>query len=417
MLKIVKSSIVVLAMTASTAGLTQEKGPVTPTSVTYIFNSAQLTMMDGNNYGLFQSPIAHTFLKSDPDFANETLKDITIGYGRYKSISLCYNTNILLTIHAAKYNGRSGALISNGDYVFGQVNGKVSTAIPGTLNFLNVSVSSDAQNCTTTYFKKPLCVVADGKNHNCSEGDEISTAEGQINPNTGELDLGLGAAVKLQISLLMDMLNGVIINADTGEVTTAPKVSIVLGNPGAAIHLGKWDADGATDVSMIFSNDKTLLSVISSEYPGTHSQGFCNGQSNAFVTSVPAGSSLPMNSINFITFFEEISGRVSYPVVAACPDENDCSPVGFNIFDNVIQEVASSTNVKCVDEHDADVPLMLLDYGYKSIGAGEAGLQSLEVQRIVDPTNLLGICTSGSNGYMAGRSGVCTFTGADVDGY
>lgn len=104
-------------------------------------------------------------------------------------------------------------------------------------------------------------------------------------------------------------------------------------------------------------------------------------------------------------------------MVAACPDENDCSPVGFNIFDNVIQEVASSTNVKCVDEHDADVPLMLLDYGYKSIGAGEAGLQSLEVQRIVDPTNLLGICTSGSNGYMAGRSGVCTFTGADVDGY
>ena len=417
MLKTVKSFLVILAMTASTAGFSQEKGPVTPTSVTYVFNSAQLTMMDGENYGLFQNPVAHTFKKTDPDFANETLKDITIGYGRYKSISLCFNTNIVLTVHAAKYNGRSGALINKGDFVFGQANGRVSTVNPGTLNFLNVSVSSHAQNCTTTYFKKPLCVVADGQNNNCESGDDIFTAEGQINPNTGELDLGLGAAVKLQISLLMDMLNGVIINADTGEVTTAPKVSIVLGNPGAAIHLGKWDNDGATDVSMIFSNDKTLLSVVSSEYPGSHSPGFCSGQSNAFVTTVPAGSSLPENSINFITFFNELSGKVSYPTVAACPDENNCSPVGFNIFDNVIQEVSSSANVKCVDENDADIPAVLLDYGYVSVGAGEAGTQSLEIQRIIDPTNLLGICSTGSPGLMAGRTGVCTFAGADVDGY
>ncbi|MCM2350520.1 MAG: hypothetical protein NDI69_10910 [Bacteriovoracaceae bacterium] len=417
MFKKFKSVLVTLAMTTSTAILAQEKGPVTPTSVTYIFNSAQLTMMDDDNYGLFQSPVAHTFKKSDPDFANQTLKDITIGYGRYKSISLCYNTNILLTIHAAKYNGRSGALINKGDYLFGQANGKVSTVNPGTLNFLNVSVSSLDQNCTTTYFKKPLCVVADGQNNNCETGDDIFTAEGQINPNTGELDLGLGAAVKLQISLLMDMLNGVIINADTGEVTTVPKVSIVLGDPGAAIHLGKWDNNGATDVSMIFSNDKTLLSVVSSEYPGTHSPGFCNGQSNAFVSSVPTGSPLPVNSINFITFFDELSGNVSYPVVAACPDENNCSPVGFNLFDNVIQEVSSIANVRCVDENDGGIPSVLLDYGYTSVGSGEAGLESLEVQRIVDPTNLLGICTSGSLGYMAGKTGVCTFVGSDVDGY
>ncbi len=414
MLKSIKSCLAVLALTASTVGLSQEKGPVTPTSVTYIFNSAQLTTMEDNNYGLFQSPVTHTFKKSDPDFANETLKDITIGYGRYKSISLCYKSDILLTIHAARYNGRSGALINQGDFVYGQANGKVSTVFPGTLNFLNVSVSTHAQNCTTTYFKKPLCVVADGKNNSCESGDDIFTAEGQVDPNTGEVDLGLGASVKLQISLLMDMLNGVIINADTGEVTTAPKVSIVLGSPGAAIHLGKWDNDGATDVSI---NDKTLLSVVSSEYPGSHSPGFCSGQSNAFVTTVPVGSSLPQNSINFITFFDELSGRVSYPVVAACPDESNCSPVGFNIFDNIIQGVSSIANVSCVDETDPNIPAVLLDYGYTSVGAGEAGLQSLEVQRIVDPTNLLGICNSGSPGYMAGRTGVCIFAGADSDGY
>lgn len=415
--KTVKTLLMISALTLSALAQGQEKGPLTPTSVTYIFNSAQLTLMDGDNYGLFQKPFAHTFLKSDPDFANQTLKDLVIGYGRYKSISLCFNTNVIMSIYAAKYNGRSGALINNGDYVYGQANGKVSTVNPGTLNMLTIPVSTDAQNCTTTYFKKPLCVVADAQNNDCQAGDDIFTAEGQINPNTGELDLGLGAAVKLQISLLMDMLNGVIINADTGEVTTAPKVSIVLGSPGAAIHLGKWDNDGATDVSMIFSNDKTLLSVISSEYPGTHAPGFCSGQSNAFVTTVPAGSFLPTNSINFITYFDELSGSVSYPTITSCMDANNCSPVGFNIWDNVIQEVGSSASVKCVDEHDPSIPSVLLDYGYTSIGAGEAGTQNLEVQRIVDPTNLFGICDVGSQGLMAGRTGVCTFNGADVDGY
>lgn len=404
-----------------TTGLTawaQAKGPLTPTSVTYTFNSAQLTMFDDSNYGLFQTPIQHTFRKSDPDFANAEIENVTIGYGRYKSISLCFDTDISMTIDGARYNGADGLSIAQNDLVYGQADGTVSTTAPGSVHNITVSVSSHAQNCTVTYFKKPLCVTSSASANNCQDGDEIYTSEGRINPGTGELDLGLGAAVKLQISFLMDMLNSVIINADSGEVTTAPAVKIVLGSPGAAIHLGKWDAGGATDVSFIFSNDKTLLSVMSSEYPGGHASGFCSGQSNAYVSTVPQGSSLPANSINFITYFDALSGKAAYPVTASCMDESDCSPIGFNVFDNVLQEVASAASVSCVDENSPAVPAVLLDYGYDQIGAGEVGGPvGLAVQRIIDPTNLFDICTPASQGYMAGRTGVCTFAGADADGY
>lgn len=395
----------------------QVKGPLTPSSVTYTFNSSHLTMFDGENYRLFQTPIQHTFRKSDPDFGNRELEDVVIKYGRYKSISLCFKTDIALTIDGSQYKGLSGAKISKGDTVYGHGDGTVSTIPPASLEDIVVSASSHEQNCTTTYFKNPLCVVSSGHSHDCKEGDEIYTSEGRINSSTGEVDLGLGAAVKLQISFLMDMLNSVIIDADTGEVTTAPAVKIVLGEPGAAIHLGKWDDDGSTDVSFIFSNDLTLLSVMSSEYPGSHAQGFCSGQSNAYVTSVPFGASLPDKGINFITFFDELSGKVAYPATSMCLDESNCSPNGFNIFDNLIQEVASPVSVKCVGDDSPDVPSVLLDFGYITVGSGEAGSESLQVQRIVDPTNLLGICTAMRNGAMADRVGVCTYAGADIDGY
>lgn len=412
-----KAMIAILTMT-TTSVLAQEMGPVTPTSVTYTFNSAQLTKFDNENYGLFQTPVQHTFRKSDPDFGNAEIKDVTIGYGRYKSISLCFSTTVRMTFNGEKYNGRDGINIQQGDLLYGQANGTVSTTNPGAVQNIILNMGNGSQWCTSTYFKNPLCVVGPGGDNECELGDDIYASEGKIDPNTGQLDLGLGAPVKLQISFLMDLLNGVIINADSGAVTSAPAVKIVMGNPGAAIHLGKWDANGSTDVSMIFSNDKTLLSVMSSEYPGSHSPGFCSGQSNAFVTTVPAGSSLPTNSINFITFFDEISGEVAYPNISSCMDANNCNPVGFNLFGNVLQEVAGVASVECVDENDADIPLVLLNYGYLSVGAGEAGgPQNLTIQRIVDPTNLFGICTPSSNGYLAGKTGVCSFAGSDVNGY
>lgn len=408
----------ILLTLISTTAFAQEKGPITPTSVTYTFNSAQLTMFDGENYGLFQNPVQHTFRKSDPDFGNAEIKDVTIGYGRYKSISLCFSTTVTMTINGERYNGRSGLNIDQGDLVYGQANGSVSTTNPGAVHNITFNMGNGSQWCTATYFKNPLCVVGPGGDNECEIGDDIYASEGKINPNTGQLDLGMGAPIKLQISFLMDLLNGVIINADAGTVTTAPAVKIVMGNPGAAIHLGKWDVNGSTDVSMIFSNDKTLLSVMSSEYPGTHSSGFCSGQSNAFVTTVPAGSGLPTNSINFITYFDDVSGKVAYPNISSCVDSNNCNPVGFNVFDDVLQSVAGVASVECVDENHADVPLVLLDYGYLSVGAGEAGgPQNLTVQRIVDPTNLFGICTPMSNGYVAGKTGVCSFAGSDANGY
>lgn len=408
----------VLLTLMTTTVFAQEKGPVTPTSVTYTFNSAQLTKFNGDNYGLFQSPVQHSFRKSDPDFGNAEIKDVTIGYGRYKSISLCFSTTVSMTFNGEKYNGRSGVNIDQGDLIYGQANGTVSTTNPGAVHNISLNMGNGSQWCTETYFKHPLCVVGPGGDNECEVGDEIYASEGKINPNTGQLELEMGAPIKLQISFLMDLLNGVIIDADAGAVTTAPAVKIVMGNPGAAIHLGKWDANGATDVSMIFSNDKTLLSVMSSEYPGTHSQGFCSGQSNAFVTTVPAGSGLPENSINFITFFNDMTGKVAYPNISSCMDANNCNPVGFNIFDNVLQSVAGVASVKCVDENDADIPFVLLNYGYLSVGAGEAGgPQNLTVQRIVDPTNLFGICTPTSTGYIAGKTGVCSFAGSDSNGY
>jgi len=395
-------SITVLLSLFGANAHAQNKGPVTPTSVTYTFNSAQLTTVNGENYGLFQTPVPYTFRKSDPDFANATITDITIAYGRYKSIGLCFNTNVSMTIHGEVYRGQTGS-IANGATIYGQANGTVSTSNPGSPQTLTVSISSSAQNCTTTYFRNPLCVTASGTT-GCQTGDEIYTAAGKINPNTGELDLGSGAAVQLQISFLMDMLHGVIINADNGAVTTAPPVKVTLGKPGAAVHLGKWNGSGATDVSLIFSNDKTLLSAVSSEYPGSHSVGFCGSPQTP--------------GINFITFFDDATGKVAYPATAACPDSSNCSPSGFNVFTNVIQSIGNTTSVSCVDSADVSVPQFLKEYTYQGgVGSGEIGTQTFAIQRIVDPTNLFGVCTAMSTGAVSGKPGVCAFAGSDADGY
>lgn len=394
----------------------QDKGPVTPNSVKYVFNSAQITTVAGENYSLFSSPVQHTFLKSDPDFANTEIAGVTIGYGRYKSVSLCFSTSVELIISGAKYYGASGDLFNNGATIYGQSDGTVDDSNPGAVHSIVVTTSSSDQNCTETFFRNPLCVTQSGTT-GCESGDQIYTAEGKINPNTGELDLGSGAAVKLQISFLMDMLNGVIVNADTGEVTTAPAVKITLGKPGAAIHLGKWDGGGATDVSLIFGNDGTLLSANATEYPGTHAAGHCNGGSTASVTAVPSGSPLA-TGINFITYIDSSTGLVAYPATASCSDSSNCTPMGFNIFTNVLQEVGQTTTVSCVDSSDGSVPQYLKDFTYQgTVGSGEAGTPSFEIKRIVDPTNLFGICTSSSAGYISGTTSVCTYTGSDSDGY
>lgn len=397
-----------------THAVAQNKGPVTPTTVTYTFNSAGLTTFAGENWGLFQTPVQYTFRKSDPDFANAEIANVTIAYGRYKSVSLCSSNSVSMTIHGETYKGVGGTAFDQGDLIYADSSGVVSTTDPGSAQ--TFTIGGSGQSCTTTYFRNPLCVTASGTS-GCQSGDEIYTAEGKINPNTGEVDMGLGAPVKLQISFLMDMLHGVIVNADTGAVTTVPAVRVTLGKPGAAIHLGRWDASGATDVSMIFSNDKSLLSAISTEYPGTHSAGFCDGQSSAVVTAVPAGSPLPTGVV-FITYFDESTGKVAYPTATACPDESNCGLAGFNVFTNVLQQVGSTTNVVCVDSSDAAVPQYLKDFTYAGTpGTGEAGTVSMAVQRIVDPGNLFGICTASSTGYKAGKTGVCAFTGSDSNGY
>ncbi|MGE0632514.1 MAG: hypothetical protein AB7O96_08910 [Pseudobdellovibrionaceae bacterium] len=395
----------------------QNKGPVTPTTVTYTFNSAQLTTFDDENWGLFQTPINHTFSKSDADFANAEIADITIAYGRYKSVSLCMASLVSMTIDGETYKGQSGTSFSQGNTIYGQVDGTVDNTDPGSVQTVTVGTTSGDQSCTTTYFRVPLCVTS-SETTGCEDGDEIYTSEGKIDPATGQVDLESGAAVSLQLSFLMDMLNSVIVNADDGEVTTAPAVRVTLGKPGAALHLGNWDAGGATDVSLIFSNDKTLLSVMSTEYPGSHSPGFCDGQSSAAVTAVPAGSPLPTGVI-FITHSDDSTGKVAYPSTSACPDASNCTPSGFNVFANVLQEVAQTTTVNCLASSDGSVPQYLKDFTYVGTpGSGEAGGPvTMAIQRIVDPTNLFGICTSSSVGYMTGKTGVCTYAGADADGY
>lgn len=393
-------------------------GFVTPTSLTYNFSSANLQTVDGSYVSLITDAFSVTFNRSDADFAGLTLKDVTLPFGRYAAISLCQTSSVSAKLDGVTFDGPSGAALTYGGTVYTVKTDNSTGTIATSVGSGAVTTTfSNSAGCNSTYFPQPLCVTDDTQTE-CVEGDIVYTSAGEVANDKGGTTPDTGK-VTLQLFLMVDLYDALAVDSDTGQIAGAPNVLAVVGKPGAAIHLNKSTSSGTTNVSMLFSSATNLLTVTVGQYPGGttgYTPEICTGQSNTAITGAPSGA--PISSgIVFFNIYDRTAnsnkGKSQSPTVGSCMDESSCNSVGVNVFENFLQSVGNNATGLCIADSAATPPYL----GYTYTGGSGSGLSTpatIEIKRIVDPSNLFGICTSG---YVSGRTGTCSTVNTGTDGY
>jgi len=376
----------------------QEMGPVTPTAVTYHFTSVSIVEVDGSYRGLMQKPFTYTFRRADPDFAATPLDDVTIPFGRYTGVGICFENHQEVTLDAVRYEGRSGTLFQHGDLVSTTAAG---VARAGGTVVESVLSGGPPIQCTSFRFPSPLC-IADGPG-DCQPGDQIFSAsaiDGDAGSATGDLIL----------NLLLDLMHSVFVDADTGALQGMPMLQITVGAPGAGVHLSR-NFDGAVaDVSVLFGPDRSVLSARVSKWPLSAAlNGMCVGQSDVMLRDGAAH-----DGPTFISRFDPNGGgALQIPATQACNNASECNSVGVNVIRDLLQPVGASATVRCVADAEADPPY--LGYVYHGGPGGDRSTVTLEISRIVDPGDLFGICSAETA--VARHPGTCAAQNRSTDGY
>lgn len=367
-------------------------GFVSPSALTFTFNSVSLTDVDNRNTTLVSSPVTHTFNKTDTDFVGSSLGAVSVPRGRYVSVRVCYNTSRSVKLNGDTYNGVAGSGITNGAALYttgsdATVNGTV-TVTPGTATTLSGLVSGNGtENCSDTTFTTPICVAV--------AADQASTCQStdtKLDPTVTAPDL----------QLMLDMYHCV--GIDTANAKVDPHVACypyaTLGRPGAAIHLAYNSGTTYGDIALIFGTDKKLAYTASSSNGSiTH---FCTGVGAVTATAGPTGAYINSYGPTWVMSFDESTGKVQF-ATGNCGSGTTCTSSGMLTMNNVLQEQGSSVNVSC--PADASATPANLGYTYTTTNtSGTAATTAFTISRIVDPYGLFGKCANGKNGYLSGST-------------
>ncbi len=398
-------------------------GPVTPTAVTFTFNSISLVAGASDYRSLTTSTSTKTFRRADPDFEGTTLSDVDVPYGRYTGLSVCYQSALQILLDGVTYQGYAAA--SPGGVDFGTrlwtTASGVTATDPGTAApYTYVPEGSSAQWCTTDKFMKTLCVVESASDaaSDCKPGDDVYTAQGKL-VAAGDGGQTTDAQLTLRLYLMTDLYNSVEVDPSTLAVRWGPSIHATVGEPGAALHLTATDGQRNTaDVGFLFAPDSSLIWAQYSKTDGAAYPGMCAGQSSVYLTAQPATASFDIPGICPIGLFDAAQGMVIGPILGGpCLDESDstqCVVVGDNRTTGLLQGVDRTAQLTCIP--DSQGPFEAMGYAYRTSPqfAGDGSSVPLTIARIVDPGNLLGTCTSG---FVEGHSGTCAKTGNGADGY
>jgi hypothetical protein len=409
-------SVLAVPFTASAISYT---GFVTPSELTYHFSSVQAISDSGSYISLVTDAFSATFKRTDADFAGVELKDISMPFGRYKGVQICQTSEVQVKLNGNTFDGPSGSLLSHGAtlYTVKTDNSTGTIATSAGSGAVTATISNSA-GCYSTYLTTPICVTDDSQVE-CQAGDQVYTASGRV-ANSKDSTTPPSGITTLQIYLMVDLYDSVAIDSGTGQIAAAPNVAIVAGKPGAAIHLGKSSSSGTANASLLFGPDKKLLTVVVGQYPGG-SSGYipeiCSGQNNPYVTGGPSDAPIKTGIVPVGAFditANSGKGKIQSAAVGSCMDESNCLSQGMNVFQNFLQAVGNQATGLCIADSAATPPY--LGYTYPS-GSGYTGgnpAQNLDIIRIVDPTNLFGICTAS---YVTGHTGSCSSVNAGTDGY
>lgn len=365
-------------------------GFATPTSMTMTFTQVRLVKTDNTSLTLFSGTTDQTFNRADSNFSALTNSGSTIlvPEGRYAEAQICYNTSRSVVLNNVTYQGANGTKFNNAAGIWSVTAGGacdtdvVNDADPGTATTLTgFVVGSGSNNCSSSYFRSPICVSPGGSG---CESTDIVVDPASTTPN---------------IVVMLDMYHSVGVDANNGSLDNHIPVYpyATIGFPGAAIHMRANSGTNYNNLSMLFARDGSMLYAASF---GQHGSA-CNGNGFVSVTSAPAGAYVNAYGPTAVMTSDATAGTASF-VAGGCSGST-CTSSGLNVITNWKQAVTNTTNVTC----SADTTGSL---GYTYTGGAGGGTVSYTIARVVDPSNIFGICTSS---FISGSTGSCAATGGD----
>jgi hypothetical protein len=361
-------------------------GFVTPSEMTITFTSLRIIRTDNSQLTLMDGTFPHTFRKSDTDFASVPLTGITAPAGRFVGVQVCYNTARSIKLNGDTYRGVTAGGYTNGVtqvYSIGSnavAASSVQTSPPGggATTMGNFVVGNGTNNCSSSYFARPVCVTSDPDD--CTSGDTVVNAGSQV-PN---------------LNLLLDMMNSVAIetatNSTDNHIPVYPYPTI--GNPGVAMHLTATTGSAIGNVSLLFGSDRKLL--YSAAYSTGSIPGFCSGNGFVSVSAAPSGAFLNAYGPTAVQSFDTGTGLVQFAAGNAGSGSTSVSQ-GINVLSDVLINQGATTNLDCVPDGSATPPNLGFTY---TAGAGSGGgPATFTLSRIIDP-----------NGIFNGSGTACTGT-------
>lgn len=401
-------------------------GPVTPTSVAFTFTQIAIVSESNQQITLTTGPTTTTFHRTDPDFEGATLSDVAIPYGRYAAINVCYQARVPVLLDGVTYQGYAASSpggLPHGAQLWTTPSGVTATN-PGTaVEYAYVPGGPNTQYCTGETFQSILCVVESASDAagDCNPGDEVYAAQGKVVPVGDGGQMTVDADVTLQIYLLTDLYNSVDIEPYSLAVNSVPSIHVTVGRPGAAVHLTATDGVRNTaDVGFLFGPDKSLMWADYSKTDDSAYPGMCNGQSSVYLTAQPPSSSFQLPNVYPVGEFDPLlsGGAVIGPILGGeCEDTSDpnqCQVIGDNETTGILQSVDEQAQLTCIPDSQGPFEAMGYQYRTASRTGGDGSSVALTISRIVDPSHLLGTCTSH---FVSGSTGTCSKSGNGVDGY
>lgn len=380
-------------------------GMVTPSTMSITVTNISLIRPDGSYIAALSGSYKVTFNRTDADFAKVSLASANVPQGRFVGVYLEMEQKRDVLLNGNTYYGSTdGGFVSGTTKLYtvagktGDQAGSISTTGPtGTLisGVAKPGSTAGAHDSSKTFFATPVCLGA--TNAKCATGDTF-----------------VSTATAPQITLMMDLYDSLVVDATDLQVAFSGYPIAVLGGSGAAIHLmGSYP--GITggvivDATLMFSPTKQLLWT--SLFSAGHDAGMRVGFNGVLVTGGPSGVTIPTKgTIMAISSFDSTTGAASFPLSSEC-EQASCSSRGLVTLDNVLQAVGSTVNFACAADTTGGLGFTYTGGSCPSVNTGQ---YAYKVKRIIDPSNIFGICTSG---FVAGTTGTCADPADSVaDGY
>lgn len=380
-------------------------GWATPSTIKYNFKSLSANNDEGSSAALITDPFSVTFNRTDKNFASTSVSDVSLQYGRYVSLGLCYADSVDVTLDGVKFDGNGSYNCSEPSPLAAEsvIYSSKATNVAGTVSTTGPAVATaftDVTGCAITYFPAPICVT-DTEQANCKQGDVVYTSTGATDNTKGDGKGKVTVTTSFKINLLVDLYDGVVIDGGVGKILGVPAILAMAGDPGAAIHLNvPQSASGGSvpfNTSLLFGADKSLLSASVSQGNGAVGGNpltfSCQGGNNVAVTG--ASANFPYERLATVsTTANSNLGQIFFPMVSSCQNISDCNSAGSQQIDNIFQAVGKSATVSCVD--DSSSAFQTSKYGKNYIGGtgAAAGTNTATIVRIVDPNNIFGVCAA-----------------------